>query len=430
MTTPALRCEGLSAGYHGNAVLHDLTLSLDKGEMAALLGPNGAGKTTLLRAITGLTQPLSGTVQLFGQSLTSLSARERARLVAVVPQELTTPMAFTVQDVVFIGRTASLSRWRPPSAADRHSVDRALAYTDMVDMRRRPFTDLSGGEKQRAIVAMALAQEPRMILLDEATSHLDLNHRLELMQIVERLNADAGVTILMISHDLNLAAEYCRRLLLLDHGRLTADGAPTDVLTEDTLRRVYDCDVKIQKHAATGAVHVAPAPRLPSRLSGHGIRVLVLAGGGSGEDMMRRLSLCGYTVVCGPLNRGDSDADVAEALGIEVALEQPFSPLSESVLARSRALAETADAFIVCGVPFGPGNVAALSLARDALTSATPVFIMADVQSRDYTPQHEATARISGLVKDGAQEWTTPTELLSQLPAARDQEDNDTSRKQ
>lgn len=221
---PAIELSSVSAAYREAPVLEDLSLHVSEGEMVGVLGPNGAGKTTLFRVLSGLHPPRQGTVRLFGREVRRLSAPERAHLVAVVPQELEIPVAFSVADIVGMGRTAWLNRWSGMSARDRQAVERALVYTDVADIRDRPFNELSGGEKQRAIVAMALAQEPRIILMDEATSHLDINHRLEIMQLVERLNEEQGVTVLMISHDLQLAAEFGRRLVLLDHGRLVADG--------------------------------------------------------------------------------------------------------------------------------------------------------------------------------------------------------------
>jgi len=413
----AMEFQKVSAGYHGVPIIEGLDLTVRAGEMVGLLGPNGAGKTTLLRCVTGLCAPLVGAVRLFGTDSDKLSAADRARLVAVVPQEVETPVAFTVQEIVMIGRTASLSRWHRPTKQDFSVVERAMVYTDVVDMKNRPFTELSGGEKQRAIVAMALAQEPRLILMDEATSHLDMNHRLEVMQIVERLNREQGVTVLMISHDLNLAAEFCPRILLMDHGRVVADGSPVATLNEETLRRVYHCDVVVQHDAASGLVSVVPARRLAQGCSGRGIRVHVVAGGGCGEELMRRLCLCEYTVTCGVFNQGDSDTEVADALGIEVALEKPFSPIGQSSLDLAMEMAKKADAMVVCGVPFGPGNLVNLSLAEQALAAKKRVFIMAGIADRDYTPGHEASARAKKLESLGAVTWHNITDLLKLLPA-------------
>jgi len=257
----AVEFNSVSAGYRGNPVVEGIEFAVPEGEMVGLLGPNGAGKTTLLRSVVGLCPPLRGSVRLFGDDVGALGSRERAKRVAVVPQQLETPMPFTVQEIVMIGRTASLNRWSRPADSDHAVVERAMVYADVAEMRLRPFTELSGGERQRVVIAMALAQQPRVILMDEATSQLDINHRLEIMQIVERLNREQAVTVIMASHDLNLAADFCGRLILLDRGRLVSDGAPADVLTEETLRRVYNCNVRIQHDPADGSVVVLPPPR-------------------------------------------------------------------------------------------------------------------------------------------------------------------------
>ena len=257
----ALTFDHVSGGYRRHSVFTDLSFQIPEGSLCAVLGPNGSGKTTLLRAATGLLDRLHGEVRLFGENVSALPADRRAQLVGVVPQEMSTPMAFTVDEIVTMGRTRALRRWGRPSLEDLRIIEQAMVYTDIDAMRRRPFTELSGGEKQRAVIAMVLAQQPRLILLDEATSHLDINHRLEIMDIVERLNREQGVTIVMVSHDPNLAAEFCERLLLLDQGRLVADGKPAEVLTEEILHEVYRCKVRIRRDPETGTVSVAAAPR-------------------------------------------------------------------------------------------------------------------------------------------------------------------------
>jgi iron complex transport system ATP-binding protein len=409
---------GVSAGYHGVPVIKDLTASIREGEIVGVLGPNGAGKTTFLRCITGLCRSMSGTIRLFNKDASELDAAERARLVAVVPQEVETPVAFTVQEIVTIGRTASLSRWCRPTKQDIAIVERAMVYTDVVGMRDRQFAELSGGEKQRTIVAMALAQEPRMILLDEATSHLDMNHRMEVMQIVERLNREQGVTVLMISHDLNLAAEFCQRLILMDHGQIVADGKPLEVLNEDVLRGVYQCDVLVQHDQVSGLVSVVPARRLAAGHGGRGLRAHVIAGGCCAEEIFRRLCLCEYTVTCGVLNQGDSDTGFADALGIQTALEKPFSPIGQSALDSAMEMAKAADFVVLCGVPFGPGNLANVTLAEQALAHGNAVFVMSGIEQRDYTGGHEATARIEAMLRKGAVTWNTMPDLFNSIPVS------------
>jgi iron complex transport system ATP-binding protein len=412
----AIQLHQVTAGYREQPVLENLSLEIAAGDMVGILGPNGAGKSTLFSVLSGLLRPTAGTVKLNGVNVHAMPPGQRARTIAVVPQELDVPVPYTVEEIVMMGRTAAIGRFSSPTAEDRQRVERALVYTDVVDIRRRPLNELSGGERQRAIVAMVLAQDPRIILMDEATSHLDLNHRLEIMQLVERLNRDEGVTVLMISHDLQIAAEFSRRLILLDHGKVVADGTPAGVLTEDMLRRVYHCDVRVHQDPHSGGISILAAPRLPAPGSGKGIHIHIIGGGGCGEAILRRLALCGYTLSSGVLNRGDMDAEAAGALGIATALEKPFSPVSRETLNEARSLALKANALVLAPVPFGSGNLANLDLLDEALGAGKPVFIATGIETRDYTRDRDAVARVNALLARGAVPYQDVADLITLLP--------------
>ncbi len=416
----ALELGEVSASYGAVPALRGVTLALEEGGLAALLGPNGAGKSTVLRVLTGLQPVTAGAVRLFGRDLRRIPPRERAAAVAVVPQALATPMSFRVDEIVLMGRTASLRRWGRPASADRAAAEEAMAYTDVLDLRGRLFDELSGGERQRVVLAMALARGPRLLLLDEPTAHLDVNHCLEILQLLERLNAERGVTVLMTSHDLALAAEFCRRLVLLDRGRVAADGRPGDVLEEARLREVYRCPMRVRR-TETGGWSVSPVRRAPASAPGAlGPRVHVIGGGGSGVEPLRRLALDGYAVSVGVLNEGDSDAETARAFGMPAALERPFSPVSAAALAQAKRLAAAAEIVVVCEVPFGPGNVANLELAAEALARGARVLVNdRNVERRDHTPEAAARAALARLLERGAAGWRRPDELMAQIAAAR-----------
>jgi iron complex transport system ATP-binding protein len=318
-------------------------------------------------------------------------------------------MSFTVGELVALGRR----RWAQLDARDRHVVEEALAYTDTLELRDRYYSELSGGEKQRAIIAMALAQEPKLLLLDEPTAHLDVNHRLEVLQLLERLNRERGLTVIMTSHDLNLAAEFFPQLALLDRGRLVAIGPARDVLREDLLEEVYRCKLVVRCDA-TGFVMV-----LPSRTgtTPTGKRVHVIGGGGTGVELMRRLCLAGWRVSCGALNQGDSDAVAASALDLEMALEKPFSPLSAEALAKAAKLAGNADVVIVTEVPFGSGNIRNLEIARQ---SGKSVWVNTrQLAARDFTAGQEAQTLVKTLLETGATPWEHIGDLLVQLEKQR-----------
>ena len=235
----ALEAVDVSAGYGGRTVLTDIHCSIARGERTGLIGPNGAGKTTLLRVLSGALSADRGRVLLEGHELARLHPREVARVQAFVPQSLHVPVAFTVRELVAMGRMPYVSGWSALRPHDHEVIRNAMNSADVVDLADRPVGELSAGELQRSVIAMALAQEPRVLLLDEPTAHLDIQHAWDVMELVRDLNRRTGLTVVFSSHDLNLAAEFCDRLLLLEQGRIAVCGAPADVLKADTLSRVY-----------------------------------------------------------------------------------------------------------------------------------------------------------------------------------------------
>lgn len=235
-----IAARNLSWGVGGKAILQDVSVDIAPGTTLGLLGPNGSGKSSLLRLLAGLRRPDRGQVTLDGRDIARIGRRDLARRVALVQQHAATQMNVTVEDVVMLGRTphrAPLAGW---TAADRAAVDRALAQVDMTAFRHAPWQVLSGGERQRVQIARALAQDPRDLFLDEPTNHLDIQHQLDLMRLIARL----GLTSIVALHDLNHAAQFCDRLLVLDRGRVVADGPPDRVLTPALLAQVFrvDCD--------------------------------------------------------------------------------------------------------------------------------------------------------------------------------------------
>ena len=235
---------GLRVSYeadHGERreVLRGLDLAVGAGELVALVGPNGSGKTTLLRAIAGTLARDAGSVAIFGRDLDDWSRVALARRVAVLPQSLVLPDGFRVAEIVEMGRAPHATRWFGSSADDAEAVERALRDADALDLAERHADELSGGERQRVLVAMALAQQPELLLLDEPTLHLDIAHQASLLATVARLRERRGLTVIAVLHDLNLAAAYAPRVAVLGAGRVTADGEPASILRPDLIREVF-----------------------------------------------------------------------------------------------------------------------------------------------------------------------------------------------
>jgi iron complex transport system ATP-binding protein len=248
----------LSFAYNGNRVLHDVSLRLAPGEMVAVIGPNGAGKTTLMACVNGLLPDHQGLVQIGGCDVRCMRPRNVAQIIGVVPQEFRIPFAYRVREIVSLGRSPYLGRFGVLTDADERVVDRALAATDIEALQGREYNALSGGERQRVVIALALAQEPRVLLLDEPTAHLDLSHRVQLLRLVGAINAKRGVTVLAALHDIDLAATGFRRVIVLSGGRVVADGPPREVITPGLLRQVFGVDAQIIEDPLTGAPRVLP----------------------------------------------------------------------------------------------------------------------------------------------------------------------------
>ncbi len=218
-------------------------------EVLAIVGPNGAGKSSLLRCLYRVNRPWRGSVQVYGEDVWRLSPREAARRIAAVPQEVPADFPFRVRDVVMMGRNARRRARIDWSPEDRAKVGAAMERLDLLHLEDRLFTTLSGGEKQRVLIARALAQEPRLIILDEPTNHLDIRHQLEIL----RLLRDLGLSVVTTLHDLNLAAAFADRVLLLDNGRLVSAGRPDDVLTVETIRSAFAVEAVIDRHPGVAA---------------------------------------------------------------------------------------------------------------------------------------------------------------------------------
>ena len=248
---PVLRVAGVSAGYGEKAVLRNVEFTLRAGECAALLGPNGSGKTTLLRALSGVLAPQSGGIELLGRPLTALKPRERARMVAVVPQRGQLPQGLTARQMVLLGRFAHLGWMGAYSREDYAAADSALDETGAAPLARRRLTELSGGELQRVLLARALAQQSPLLLLDELTAGLDWARMVELFDLLERRRA-AGACVLMAVHDCNLAALYATRLVGLKGGNLVFDGPVAKVFTEENLGALYNTSISVLAHPRFG----------------------------------------------------------------------------------------------------------------------------------------------------------------------------------
>ncbi len=276
MSDSLLVGEQITFAYNAHVVLRDVDVDLARGALVALLGPNGSGKTTLLKILCGILSPRAGRVAWNGGNLAALKRREVARRIALVPQELIVPFAFTVRELVGLGRTPHVRPLFGEMARDRAAVEQAFELTETGAFADRFLDELSGGERQRVVIAMALAQvlgdsaDDAVLLLDEPTVHLDINHQIEVLELIRKLNRERGLTVLATMHDLNLASLYFDSLILLNEGRVVTQGTPRQVLSKERVKDIFGAEVLIQAHPTHADVpHIVLLPTNGNGRRGH-----------------------------------------------------------------------------------------------------------------------------------------------------------------
>ena len=252
-----IKVNSVSFRYRENWVLRDLSFQVDKGEFIGVIGPNGSGKTTLLKLLYRLLSPQSGEVLLDGRPLREMARADIARKIAVVAQETQLLFPFRVMEVVLTGRSPYLGHMMFESQHDLDIARKAMAWTDVLPFSERPVDELSGGERKRVFIARALAQEPDIILLDEPTASLDIHHQIDFLDLILTLNRERRLTIVMASHDMNLASEFCHRLILLRQGKIFKIGTPEEVITRENIETVYGCRVWVDKNPVSGMPRIS-----------------------------------------------------------------------------------------------------------------------------------------------------------------------------
>ena len=369
---PLVSLRDVDFAYDERLVLRRISFALQRGEFVGVVGPNGSGKSTLVGLIDGLHRPAVGEVLVKGRPTGAYRRRDMAREVALVPQHFDLDFDLAVREVVEMG---SYCRGKDAAGAD---PERTLARLGVGGLASRRFSELSGGEKQLVVLAQALMQQAPLLLLDEPASALDVSHQLRLFDLLKELNGD-GLTVLCILHDLNLALHYFDKLLVLSDGEVAAFGPPDDVLRPEVVEAVYGVRAYLHRHA--GRTFLTFSPRLRGERRG---RVHLVCGGGTGAGMMRELVDAGYEVTAGVLNALDTDEETGSELGLEMAVEAPFSAVGDEAHAQNLELMRAADLVIVSAVPVSHGNARNIEAAREALAAGIPVWADEGVRANDF----------------------------------------------
>ncbi len=405
--------------YDKKEVINNLSLFIKKGEFVALLGPNGVGKTTLFNIISGILPFSMGTVNLFGKNINKYNQRQKANLIGVVPQESSSNFNYKNIDIVLMSRICKKSRFSNEDQNDYDIVMNAMKLTKTEHLAGRGYMEISGGEKQRIIIAQAIAQETQILLLDEPTSNLDINFQIEIMQLISKIRKEKNITIIGVFHDMNLAAQYADRIILMKDGSIFADGPPKKVLNSRNIMEVYKASVIVDKNPFTNKVFITPhynsyndiAISPEKRKNIH-----VIAGGGSGSYLFNILLSEGHSITTCILSSIDTDTRIAKQMGIPLILEEPHVTLKEDNKKLNEKFILKSDIVVVARVAFGEGNYSNLESVKKALELKKEVYFIdgKNFHKRDFT-QGKATSLFKKLIEMGAGDFASEEELALYL---------------
>ena len=371
-----------AVGYGEKTVLKDVTFQIMKGEYVALIGSNGTGKSTLIKCVSGLLPLLSGEIEICGKNLRSLKPRERAQMVAVVPQSYYVDYDFTVEDIVMMGRNPYLDFRHRETKKDRQIAERAMKLTKTDVFRDRYYNELSGGERQRVILARAITQQPEIILLDEPTSALDLHHQIEVMELIQKLNEEEKITVLAVLHDINLASRFCSRIVILKDGKVDADGTPQEVINRQEMEALYNMKLLVKENPLLKKPEITPIRVMRETKTKIPLRIHVICGEKGGVRLIELLEDMGHQVSAGVLNQGSDDAEFCSYLnipGVEIPAFQPVQPENQE---KNLQMMKDADVVIVADIPFGTANIRNL----DGLENLeAELYIHEGIKEKDFT---------------------------------------------
>lgn len=342
-----LRTEKLSAGYGGKIIVGDMDITAERGKILTLIGPNGAGKSTVLRTLIRQLDRISGSIAVLGRDIGSFGGKELARTMSILMTERTDPELITCRDVIASGRYPYTGQLGILSDSDRRQVSEAMELTAVTDIADNDFSRISDGQRQRVMLARAVAQEPDILILDEPTSYLDISHKLKLLDILKKLTRERRIAVIMSMHEIDLAQRISDRVICIKGGYIDRMGAPDEIFTSEYISGLYGIDVGCyEEHYGSAEL---------SAVSGEP-RYFVISGSGTGINIFRRLQREGIPFAAGVIHENDLDYPCGAALAAEIVTERAYEPISVEAENRAREIIKRCERVIYSGCPFGSMN--------------------------------------------------------------------------
>lgn len=380
-----VQIDKLSFSYGVKSILDNIELGIGKGSFTSIIGPNGSGKSTLLKIISNALKPQQGIIYLEKVNITHMTKKQRAEKISVVPQNTALEFDFKVLDVVLMGRHPYINKLKGETQNDIDIALRSMKYTNTLHLSERSFNELSGGERQRVILAQALTQQPQVLLLDEPVSHLDLQHQIEVLNLIKRMSIDNQLTVIAVLHDLNLASTYSDVVFMLKDGQLKHQGTPHETLTEKNIKEVFNIDTHVTLSPVGNKpyIYTYTVPVIKK----NNFKIHVICGGGSGSDIIKNLYQNGFDISSGVLSIGDLDWKVSRECNIDIAEDIPFVDISDAAYEANKELAVNVDVIVLTGLYFGKANIKNLEILTEPDLLEKPLFILEDESftARDFT---------------------------------------------
>lgn len=376
----AIWVTGLAVKIEEKIILADNSFAIGEGEFVGIIGPNGAGKSTLMRSLRGIVPHQAGEVKIYERSLAGMGDKEAARLIAYMQQDVNMGFGFTAKEIVLAGRYPYLKWWQNEREEDYRIAEKYMAFTGVDVLAERQMNQVSGGERQRILLAKVLAQETPLIFLDEPTASLDLVYQEEIFRYCQTV-CQEGKTALLIAHDIEIAAKFCTRLILLANGKIIADGTPAEVITVKHLQSAYGLHAAVFNNPVTGNldIHTFEAAAADHSLT----KVHVIGGGGAARGIIRILYEEGYHLSGGVFHDGDADAEAAAAFVVDSVTARPFTEINDILAQQNREKIRAADVTVLANLYYGEQNLDNLQAAF----TAKELIVIEDspINERDLT---------------------------------------------